>query len=73
MRCHLTCSRYIHINDPIVAVEATRQEVTVGEDTLSGLMFADDFVGIRETLEELPKQIEKALEYITKWRVTANV
>ena len=36
-------------------------------------MFADDFVGISETPEGLQKQIEKALEYTRKWRVTANV
>ena len=45
----------------------------MGEDTLSGLMFADDFVGISETPKGLQKQIEKALEYTRKWRVTANV
>ena len=43
------------------------------EDTVSGLMFADDFVGTSETPEGLQKQIEKALEYTRKWRVTANV
>ena len=40
---------------------------------MSGLMFADDFVGTSETPEGLQKQIEKALEYTRKWRVTANV
>ena len=40
---------------------------------VSGLMFADDFVGISDTPEGLQKQIEKALEYTRKWRVTANV
>ena len=30
---------------------------------MSGLMFADDFVGISETPEGLQKKIEKALEY----------
>ena len=36
-------------------------------------MFADDFVGISETPEGLQKQVERALEYTRKWRVTANV
>ena len=40
---------------------------------VSGLMFADDFVGISGTAEGLQEQIEKALEYTRKWRVTANV
>ena len=56
----------------IVAVEAAKQGVTVGEDAVSGLMFADDFVGISETPQGL-QQIEKTVEYIRKWRVTANV
>ena len=57
----------------IRAVEATKQGVKVGEDTVLGLMFADGFVGLAETPEGLQKQIEKALEYTRKWRVTANV
>ena len=36
----------VYINDMIVAVEAAKQGVRVGEDTVSRLMFADDFVGI---------------------------
>ena len=53
----------------IVAVEAAKQAVTVGKDTVSRLIFADDFVGISETLEGLQKQLEKALEYTInrKW------
>ena len=36
----------IYVDDLIIAVEAARQGVTAGEDTLSGSMFADDLVGI---------------------------
>ena len=61
------------INDMIVAVEAAQQGVTMGEDTVSGLMFANDFVGIPEAPEGLQKQVEKALKYTRKWRVIANV
>ena len=44
--CTLSLNLFkVYIND-IVAVEATKQGVTMGEDTWSGLMFADDFVGI---------------------------
>ena len=58
----------VHFNDMTVAIEAAKQGVTVGDDTaVSGLMFADDFVGISETPERLQKQIEKALEYTRKW------
>ena len=61
----------------VVAVEPARQGVTVGEDTVSGLMFADEFVEKSGTPEGLQKQVEKALliEYTInrKWTVTANV
>ena len=57
----------------IVAVEAAEQGVTAGEDTVSRLMFADDFVGISETPEGLQKQRQKAPDYARKLRVTANV
>ena len=57
----------------IVAVEAAKQGATKGEDTVWGLMFADDFVGMTETPEGLQKQMEEALGYTRKWRVTANV
>ena len=56
----------------IIAVEAAKQSVKVGEDTISGLMFAHGFVGIAETSEGFQKQIEKALEYTRKLRVTAS-
>ena len=52
VRCHLTYSRYyilVYINDLMEAVEAAEQGVTAGEDTASGLLFADDFVGLSET------------------------
>ena len=51
----------VYIRDMIVAVEAVTQGVTMGEVTMSGLMFADDFVGISETAEGLRKQMGKAL------------
>ena len=41
----------VYINDMIVAVEAAKQGVMMVEDTASGFMFADDFVGISETPE----------------------
>ena len=59
--------------DLIVEVEAARQGVTVGEDTVSGLILADGFVGISETPEGLQKKIGNTLEYTSKWRVTWHV
>ena len=51
----------VYINDMIVAIEAAKQGVTMGEDTVSGLIFADGFVGLSETPEGLQEQVEKAL------------
>ena len=53
----------ILIHDLIVAVEAAKQGATVGEYTVSGLMFKNGLVGISETPEGLQKQTEKVLEY----------
>ena len=61
------------INDLILAIESAQQGVKVGDDMVSGLMCADDFVGISGTAEELQEQIGKALDFTRKWRVTANV
>ena len=36
----------VYINDMLVAVEEAKKGVTVGEEKVSGLMFADEFVGI---------------------------
>ena len=72
--CALSPNQFkVYINDMTVAVEAAKRGVTMGEDTGSGLLFADDFVGMSETQEGYQKQIEKALEYATKCRPTANV
>ena len=45
----------IFIDGLIMAVEAVKQGVKMGEDMVSGLMFADDFVGISDTPEGLQK------------------
>ena len=42
----------------IRAVEATKQGIKVGEDMVSGLIIADDFVGIAETPNGMQKQTE---------------
>lgn len=41
-------SSKVFINDLIVSTEAAEQGVKMGEDTLSGLMFANDIVKISE-------------------------
>ena len=45
--CTLSLNAFkVYMNDMIVAVEAAKRRVTVGEDTVSELMFADDFAEI---------------------------
>ena len=61
------------INVMTVAFEEAKQGIKMGEDTVSGLMSADYFVGIEETPEGLQKRAKEALEYTRKWRVTTNV
>ena len=46
----------VYINDMIVAVEAAKEGVTVGEGKVSVFMFADDFRWISETSDGLHKQ-----------------
>ena len=53
-------------HDLIVAADSAKQGITMGEDTVSGLTFTDDFVGISETPEGLQKLMEKALKYTRK-------
>ena len=45
----------VHINDMRVGVEAAKQGATMGEDSVSGLMFADDFVGISKHPKDCSK------------------
>ena len=41
---------------------------TVGE-----MLFADDFVGISDSKENLPKLLDVVYSYCSKWRLRANV
>ena len=52
-----------------VAVEAAKQGITVGEDTVAGLMFADDFRGnIINTRRIAEKNREGTrVHYSRKW------
>ena len=67
-RHHLNYSGYfeVYVTDMIAAVEEAKQGVTVGEDTVSGLMFAVYFVWVSETSQGLQKQIENAPEDYTR-------
>ena len=63
----------IFINDMLKVVEAVGEGVEVGDHSVSGLLFADDFVGMADTPEGLQKQIDAALKFTRKWRLSANV
>ena len=57
----------------VVAVETAVQGITMwGDAAVSGLMLADGFVTNSRNTRRIA-EIDKALEYTRKWRVTANV
>lgn len=61
--CTLSTNMFnVYINDTIVGVEESKQGVAGGQDALSGLVLADDFVGISEAPEGLQKRMVKVLE-----------
>ena len=62
-------------NDLLEVVEAVRKGVKVGdtETSVSGMLFADDFVGMSDTPEGLQLQIDAAKKFTDKWRLSANV
>lgn len=47
--------------------------VILRESEVSGLLFADDFVEMSDTLEGLQKQIDAVIEFGRKWRFLADV
>ena len=40
---------------------------------IGGMLFADDFVGVSDSGEELQKLIDVVHAYCSKWRLKANV
>ncbi|CAB1106679.1 unnamed protein product [Ectocarpus sp. CCAP 1310/34] len=60
----------VFINDLLEVVEAVRKGVKVGgtETSVSGMLFADDFVGMSDTPEGLQLQIDAAKKFTDKWR-----
>ncbi|CAB1121568.1 unnamed protein product [Ectocarpus sp. CCAP 1310/34] len=58
----------VFINDLLNVVEAVRKGVKVGdtETSVSGMLFADDFVGMSDTPEGLQLQIDAAKKFADK-------
>ncbi|CAB1119768.1 unnamed protein product [Ectocarpus sp. CCAP 1310/34] len=65
----------VFINDLLEVVEAVRKGVKVGdtETSVTGMLFADDFVGMSDTPEGLQLQIDAAKKFTDKWRLSAHV
>ncbi|CAB1118469.1 unnamed protein product [Ectocarpus sp. CCAP 1310/34] len=65
----------VSIDHLLEVVEAVRQGVKVGdtETSVSGMLFADDFVGMSDTPEGLQLKIDAAKKFTDKWRLPANV
>ena len=70
----------VYINDMIAAVEAAKLGFTMGEDTVSGLTFADGFVGISENTRSIAETDSKSTSRVpdtlllgNEWRVSANM
>ena len=49
------------------------EEAEIGIDLLGGLLFADDFVGVSESNDQLQTLIDVVHAYCWKWRLKANV
>ena len=51
-----------------------RQGIYLGEGgRIGGMLFADDFVGLSDSKEQLQKLIDVVYSYCNKWRLKANV
>ena len=64
----------VFINGLLVAVEQVGLGIELsGGGKVRGLLFADDFVGVSESGEQLQRVIDVVHSYCRKWRLKANV
>ena len=64
----------VFINGLLKEVEQAGLGVELSDgSTIGGLLFADDFVGVSNSEEELQRLINVAHAYCCKWRLKANV
>ena len=62
------------INGLLKEVEQAGLGVELSDgSTIGGMLFADDFVGVSNSEEELQRLINVAHAYCCKWRLKANV
>ena len=64
----------VFINDLLKEVEKAELGIHLGEGgRIGGMLFADDFVGLSDSKEQLQKLIDVVYSYCNKWRLKANV
>ena len=64
----------VFINGLLVAVEQAGLGIELRDGgKVGGLLFADDFVGVSESGEQLQRVIDVVHSYCRKWRLKANV
>ena len=64
----------VFINDLLKEVEKAELGIHLGEGgKIGGMLFADDFVGLSDSKEQLQKLIDVVYSYCSKWRLKANI
>lgn len=64
----------VFINDLLKEVEKAELGIQLGESgKIGGMLFADDFVGVSDSEEQLQKLINVVHAYCNKWRLKANI
>ena len=62
----------VFINDLLMEVEKTELGIQLKYGEIGGMLFADDFVGVNDSKEQLQKLVDVVYSYCSKWR-KANV
>ena len=63
----------VFINDLLKEVEKAELGIQLECGKIGGMLFADDFVGVSDSKEQLQKLIDVVYSYCSKWRLKANV
>ena len=64
----------VSINDLLIEVEKAGLGVQLNNGkSIGGLLFADDFVGMSDSSENLQKLIDVVHKFCNRWRLKANV
>ena len=63
----------IYINDFMQEIQEVNKGVRIGDEYISGLVYADDVVLIAGTPEDLQAQLDVAHAWCVKWRLRVNI